>query len=800
MNNTVFNDKKNSVRWFVISIWLLALCSVLSCTNEGADKEPGTGSISFDIVWPEIPNDQPQALMSAVDCNALGISTIVCNVYNGTETSANFLKGETWQCTAHSGTVMSVAAGSNRRVILTGRDSAGKDIYRGEKSGISVTAGATAKAGTIVMAYDGICTYSISASSASFESSGGTGTVSVETSNSSCTWTASSSNANWISINSGNSGTGNGTVNYSVSINTSESSRSGTLTIAGQTFTVTQNGLSCSYSISPPSESVESSNKILFAGKWLHLRIDGSVRVTSSSSSCSWTASSNVSWISINSDSSSGTGNGTVDYSVSVNTSESSRSGTLTIAGQTFTVTQNGNSLPNGATYTNSIGMDFVYIEPGTFMMGSPADEPGRHSNETLHQVTLTKGYYMQTTSVTQGQWETVMGTNPSYFDTCGDNCPVDRVSWDDAQAFIAELNRMEATNGYSLPTEAQWEYTCRAGSTTAFTNGEITETGCDYDANLNAMGWYCYNADGKIHPVAQKQANAWGLYDMHGNMWEWCSDWYGNYPSGSVVDPEGPSTGIYRVLRGGCINDGAQSCRSAVRYDFVPHTGGHQAGFRVVLLPSDTADDFDGDGYNSDVDCNDNNKTIYPGATEICGDGIDQDCSGSDCDMLGLPWKADNYDYSDITVTNRTNYSVVALFVVKKQGATVNSPQSSEIYLDFFLYLTPNDVWEAKLIQDDGITRLYSQDDSMLVSVGTWASPTLPVNQKLAGDGSNSRVGEIDIYPRAVSPTISDRDKLLKAYPPDFSTPIDQYGSLPEGILTVKINWGAYGAIFPGR
>ncbi len=165
--------------------------------------------------------------------------------------------------------------------------------------------------------------------------------------------------------------------------------------------------------------------------------------------------------------------------------------------------------------------MDFVLIKAGTFMMGSPEDEEGRYYKEIQHQVILTQDYYMQTTELTQGQWEAVMGSNPSNFYNCGSNCPVEKVSWNDIQAFIEKLNQ-RGEGIYRLPTEAEWEYAARAGSTTAFANGGITERGCSYDANLDAMGWYYGNADG-THPVAQKLPNAWGLYDMHGNVWEWC-------------------------------------------------------------------------------------------------------------------------------------------------------------------------------------------------------------------------------------------------------------------------------------
>jgi len=201
-----------------------------------------------------------------------------------------------------------------------------------------------------------------------------------------------------------------------------------------------------------------------------------------------------------------------------------------------------------------------VYIEPGTFTMGSPSSESGRDDDETQHQVTLTKGYYMQTTEVTQSQWKAVMGSNPSHFPSCGDNCPIERISWNSVQKFITALNEKEKTDQYRLPTEAEWEYAARAGSTTAFANTDISEA-----------AWYYGNAGFKTHLVAQKQANAWGLFDMHGNVWEWCHDWYGDYPTNAVTDPEGLTSGTYRVIRGGDWGYAVQECRSANRSSLIP-------------------------------------------------------------------------------------------------------------------------------------------------------------------------------------------------------------------------------------
>jgi len=252
-------------------------------------------------------------------------------------------------------------------------------------------------------------------------------------------------------------------------------------------------------------------------------------------------------------------------------------------------------------TFTNSLEMTFKSIPAGAFDMGSPVDELGRYSDENQHWVTLTQPFCMQTTEVTQGQWRAVMGSNPAYFQNCGDDCPVEQVSWDDIQTFIAVLN----TRGegiYRLPTEAEWEYAARAGSTTALANGDITVTDRSYDPNLDAVGWYGYNScvsytggyncsswGGSCstcgtNPVAQKHPNAWGLYDMHGNVWEWCQDWYATYPSGSVTDPAGPTSGSFRVLRGGCWFISAGRCRSAYRSSSWPANRSYYIGFRLVL------------------------------------------------------------------------------------------------------------------------------------------------------------------------------------------------------------------------
>lgn len=260
-----------------------------------------------------------------------------------------------------------------------------------------------------------------------------------------------------------------------------------------------------------------------------------------------------------------------------------------------------------GEKITNSLGMTFVYIPPGTFMMGSPSNEPGRDDDEIQHRVTLTRGFYLQATEVTQGQWKAVMGVNPSQFRNCGDDCPVEMLAWHDVQEFIRRLDKRASGSRYRLPTEAEWEYACRAGSSTAIYTGDLRILGKRNAPALNAIAWYggnsCVDYPGgsncsgwkerqyscskcSPHPVGQKEPNAWGLYDMIGNMYEWCQDWYGKYPSGALTDPTGPVSGTRRVSRGGSWDYHARSCRSANRNHFSPRYKKYYLGFRLVREP----------------------------------------------------------------------------------------------------------------------------------------------------------------------------------------------------------------------
>ena len=247
--------------------------------------------------------------------------------------------------------------------------------------------------------------------------------------------------------------------------------------------------------------------------------------------------------------------------------------------------------------------MKFAVIPPGEFMMGSPEDEPGRQADETLHKVTLTQPFQLGMHEVTQEQYQKVMGTNPSDFK--GPQNPVEQVSWNDAVEFCRKLSEQpeEKAAGYAyrLPTEAEWEYACRAETTSAFSFGDnVSELG-DYawfcinsgDQPIDALKLWLTGPDNLVkhalennlssHAVGRKASNSWGLYDMLGNVWEWCQDWRGAYPSGAVAAPEGPPSGSFRIVRGGCWMGASGICRSARRSWRSPDLRTLALGFRVL-------------------------------------------------------------------------------------------------------------------------------------------------------------------------------------------------------------------------
>jgi formylglycine-generating enzyme required for sulfatase activity len=246
---------------------------------------------------------------------------------------------------------------------------------------------------------------------------------------------------------------------------------------------------------------------------------------------------------------------------------EPSQSNTGKAAGEGASVASPGSKPEPTKELTLDLGggvtMKLVLIHPGKFMMGE----------EEQHEVTLSKPFYMGVTEVTQAQYEAIMGTNPSSFK--GPANPVETVSWNDATEFCKKLSE-KTRQAVRLPTEAEWEYACRAGTKTAFSFG-------DDESALGDYAWYAANSGDTTHPVGQKKPNAWGLFDMHGNVWEWCADWWGVYPKGAVTDPQGPASGKYRVLRGGAWPLDPGRCRSASLTDFTPDSRYFIYGFRVA-------------------------------------------------------------------------------------------------------------------------------------------------------------------------------------------------------------------------
>lgn len=248
---------------------------------------------------------------------------------------------------------------------------------------------------------------------------------------------------------------------------------------------------------------------------------------------------------------------------------------------------------PNEVVFTLPGGVPLVMvpISAGTFNMGSPPTELGRENREELrHPVTLTSNYYLGKYEVTQAQWRAVMGFNPSEFTYCPGNCPVEKVSWDairDSGGFLDRLNALLQTTKFRLPTEAEWERAARGGTETRFSFGDALDWTAEYSKEAMPYMWYCGNSCSWPQSVGTRLPNPFGLYDMHGNVFEWVEDWYEDFKSmNPVTDPRGPTKGTYRVLRGGCFQYPLASERSAARHAFLPNAAPRYYGFRVAMSP----------------------------------------------------------------------------------------------------------------------------------------------------------------------------------------------------------------------
>ncbi|MBF0437356.1 MAG: formylglycine-generating enzyme family protein [Magnetococcales bacterium] len=249
----------------------------------------------------------------------------------------------------------------------------------------------------------------------------------------------------------------------------------------------------------------------------------------------------------------------------------------------TSTDTSNFSPSSGTLTFTNSLGVKFQKILAGSFTMGSPTTESGRGSDEVQHSVTISKPFYLATTETTQKLWQTIMGTSPSFFSSCGSDCPVEQVSWSDVSSFITAINKQRPSGEgtYRLPTEAEWEYVARQGTSTAWSFG-------DGSSSLGTYAWFSDNSQSTTHPVGQKKADSWGFYDIYGNVMEWVQDWYGDYGTSAQTDPSGATTGVYRVARGGRWGDNPSNSRAAFRFSLAPTEKNPYLGFRLVMeVPS---------------------------------------------------------------------------------------------------------------------------------------------------------------------------------------------------------------------
>lgn len=533
--------------WVCQLLCLISAVIFISCGNRGSsshtDKtahtvDNGSGAIAFNLKWvndPELPTST-YGRSKAIDCDASGISAIRAECYN----NDTLVGVGQWPCRQKQGTISEVTAGENLNLQLFALNQSGNMVFYGEETGITVTAGNKTHVGEVTM----------------------------------------------NRVNENETGSYQGKLRFPPQIANIDSNED-TLSV-----------IDCSHAgIDRISYEFSDSTDTFLKGQL---------------TDCS-TPDILISDI-------------PVGTQITLVVTATDDMGNVLLRGEEHDISITNTNVRAGKeidlsyiSYTNYFGMTFHAIPPGTFNMGSLDTEEGHQTDEIQHEVRLTSPYYIQTMEVTQGQWRTVMGNNPSYFSACGDACPVENVDWRDAQAFIAELNEMNQGT-YRLPTEAEWEYAARARSTAAFSNGLEMDSAatddqfCLPDDNLDGIGWYCANSEVTYnncvdiwargastcagpHPVGLKQPNLWGLYDMHGNVWEWCQDRYDTYPEGPVENPTGPdsTSSLLRVLRGGSWYDSARWCRAAQRHTF-ENDAKRNYGLRLVYL-ADSSPEIHTDG-----------------------------------------------------------------------------------------------------------------------------------------------------------------------------------------------------------
>jgi formylglycine-generating enzyme required for sulfatase activity len=622
-----------NLRLIIVSFCLLIFACSESANIEIQDNE--TGSISFQVQWrgaPTLANDI-DAGTRALNCAASEIETVTFDILDANDT---LLATDSWPCIQGQGIVYGVPAGTDRRLIVEGTDDRNRVRYRGEVAGITVVAGQHEDVETVVCdpveyidvaflqyrkygddapIYKGWIDFlindnptdmsaitQINLKNASNSSILMSGNAFYAESQYFGAWNDDTSNVDYSGPNyySG----------FSINFPAETSLPAGNYTYEA---TTNQDDILSTTLYFPGETAISIVDSASMSQQWL---IDDSLHL-------SWTTPTgdfdqlrvvlldqdyhDVLYIHVPVNAEEVTVPSDLIQDISYFKNPSSIN--WTVQTRYYSATSDNNQYARGYSNwvnfawqpspVNSLGMAFVNIPAGTFSMGSPDGvsefpigsteippaEPGRADDESPHQVTLTQSLYMQTTEVTQEQWQAVMGSNPSSFSGCGSDCPVENVSWNDIQTFLSTLNGM-GQGTYRLPTEAEWEYAARAGSTTAFANGAIAVTNCGDDANLDYMGWYCFNSGDTTHPVAQKQPNAWGLYDMHGNVAEYCQDWYGDYPAGPVSDPAGAVSGDAKVHRGGAWGSWVGTCRSAHRYSRPATQRDIASGFRLVREP----------------------------------------------------------------------------------------------------------------------------------------------------------------------------------------------------------------------